>query len=143
MAFPDRRTANVVLTILFIAGVCAAVYIARRIILIFIFSILFTYLLDPVVKFLQRRSLFFRNLRGPAVVEVYVSIVILLVVVGSSFAPGAARNAVKLIDQTPLVLDRLSTGDIASDLRGKYGWSDEQEFRLRFSWRSTSSRFST
>jgi predicted PurR-regulated permease PerM len=119
MTFPDRRTANVVLTILFIAGVCAAVYFARRIILIFIFSILFTYLLDPVVKFLQRRSLFFRNLRGPTVVEVYVSIVILLVVMGSSFAPGAARNAVKLIDQTPLVLDRLSTGDIASDLRSK------------------------
>ena len=64
--------------------------------------------------------------------EVYVSIVILLVVMGSSFAPGAARNAVKLIDQTPLVLDRLSTRDIASDLRSKYGWSDEQEFRLRF-----------
>jgi predicted PurR-regulated permease PerM len=132
MAFPDRRTANVVLTTVFIAGVCAAVYCARRIILIFSFAILFTYLLDPVVKFLQRRSLFFRNLRGPAVVEVYVSIVILFVVVGYSFAPGAARNAVKLIDQTPVVLDRLSTGDIASDLRGKYGWSDEQEFRLRF-----------
>jgi len=132
MAFPDRRTAKVVLTIQFIAGVCASVYFARRIILIFIFAILFTYLLDPIVKFLQRHSLFFRNLRGPAVVEVYVSIVILLAVVGYSFAPGAARNAGKLIDQAPVVLDRLSTGDIASDLRGKYGWSEEQEFRLRF-----------
>lgn len=132
MALPDRRTANVVLTTLFIAGVCAAVYCARRIILIFIFAILFTYLLDPVVKFLQRHSLFFRNLRGPAVVEVYISIVIVFAIVGYSFAPGAARNALKLMDQTPKVLDRLSTGDIASDLRGKYGWSEEQEFRLRF-----------
>jgi len=132
MAFPDRRTANVVLTILLIAGVCAAVYCARRIILIFIFAILFTYLLDPVVKFLQRHSLFFRNLRGSAVVEVYVSIMILLAIMGYSFAPRVARNAVKLMDQTPILLDRLSTGDIASDLRGKYGWSEEQEFRLRF-----------
>jgi len=132
MAFPDRRTANVVLTTVFVVGVCAAVYCARRIVLIFIFAILFTYLLDPVVKFLQRHSLFFKSLRGPAVVEVYVSIVILLAVVGYSFAPGATRNAVKLMDQTPIVLDRLSTGDIASDLRGKYGWSEEQEFRLRF-----------
>ncbi|MBV8050423.1 MAG: AI-2E family transporter, partial [Acidobacteriaceae bacterium] len=132
MAFPDRRTANVVLTILLIAGVCASVYLARRIILIFVFAILFTYLLDPVVKFLQRHSLFFTDLRGPAVVEVYVSIVILVAAVGYSFAPGAARNVVKLIDQGPIVLDRLSTGDIASDLRGKYGWTEEQEFRLRF-----------
>src|SRR5215470_16511031 len=132
MAFPDRRTVNVVLTALLIVGVCVAVYCARRILLIFIFAILFAYLIDPVVKFLQRHSLFFRSLRGPAVVEVYVSIVILLGVVGYSFAPSAARNAVKLIDQTPVILDRLSTGDIASDLRGKYGWSEEQEFRLRF-----------
>jgi predicted PurR-regulated permease PerM len=132
LTFPDRRTANVVLTILFIAGLCAVVYCARRIILIFIFAILFTYLLNPVVKFLQRHSLFFRNLRGPAVVEVYVSIVILLAIVGYSFAPSAVRNARKLLDETPVVLDRLSTGDIASDLKGKYGWSEEQEFRLKF-----------
>jgi predicted PurR-regulated permease PerM len=103
LTFPDRRTANVVLTILFIAGLCAVVYCARRIILIFIFAILFTYLLNPVVKFLQRHSLFFRNLRGPAVVEVYVSIVILLAIVGYSFAPGAVRNARKLLDETPVV----------------------------------------
>jgi len=132
MTFPDRRAANVVLTALSIAGVCAAVYCARRILLIFVFAILFAYLIDPVVKFLQRHSLFFKNLRGPAVVEVYVSIVILLATVGYSFAPSAARNAAKLIDQTPVVLERLSTGDIASDFRDKYGWSDEQEFRLRF-----------
>jgi len=132
LTFPDRRTANVVLTILFIAGLCAVVYCARRIILIFIFAILFTYLLNPVVKLLQQHSLFFTNLRGPAVVEVYVFIVILLAIVGYSFAPGAARDARKLLDQVPVVLDRLSTGDIASDLRGKYGWSEEQELRLRF-----------
>lgn len=132
MAFPDRRTANVVLTTLFIAGVCAAAYCARRIILIFIFAIFFAYLIDPVVKFLQRHSLFFRNLRGPAVVEVYVSIVILLAPVAYSFAPGVARNTVKAMDQAPVLLDRLSTGDVATDLRGKYGWTEEQEFRLRF-----------
>jgi predicted PurR-regulated permease PerM len=93
---------------------------------------IFAYLIDPVVKFLQRHSLFFRNLRGPAVVEVYVSIVLLLALVAYCFAPGAARNTTKFIDQMPVLLDHLSTGDIAADLRGKYGWSGEQEFRLRF-----------
>jgi AI-2E family transporter len=36
------------------------------------------------------------------------------------------------MDQMPVLLDRLSTGDIAADLRGQYGWTEEQEFRLRF-----------
>jgi hypothetical protein len=51
MAFPDRRTANVVLTTVFIAGVCAAVYCARRIILIFIFAIL-----SPIYSILSLSS---------------------------------------------------------------------------------------
>jgi predicted PurR-regulated permease PerM len=132
MPFPDRRTANVVLTTLLIAGVCVAVYCARHILLIFVFAILFAYLIDPMVKFLQRHSLFFKNLRGPAVVEVYLSIVVLIAVGGYSIAPGVVRNTTKFMDQVPTLLDRLSTGDIAGDLRGKYGWSEEQEARLRF-----------
>ena len=132
MAFPDRRTANVVLTTLLVAGVCAAVYCARRILMIFAFAILFAYLIDPVVKFLQRHSLFFKSLRGPAVVEVYVSIVILVALVGYSFAPGVVRNTSKFMDQVPALMDRLSTGDIAGDLGSKYGWTEEQELRLRF-----------
>jgi predicted PurR-regulated permease PerM len=132
MALPDRRTVNVVLTTLFIIGICVAVYCARRIVLVFIFAILFAYLIDPVVKFLQRHSLFFKDLRGPAVVEVYLAFVLLIVLVAYSFAPGVARTTASLLDQLPVVLDRLSTGEIAGDLKGKYGWSEEQEFRLRF-----------
>ncbi len=131
MAFPERRTADILLTILLFAVVCVAIYTARRILLIFVFAILFTYLMDPVVKFLQRHSLFFKNLRGPAVVEVYVALVILIALLGYGFAPGLARNTVKLIDGIPVLLDGLSTGEIADELGGKYGWSDEQEFRFR------------
>ena len=131
MAFPERRTADVLLTILFFAAVCAAVYSARHIILIFVLAIFFAYLIDPVVKFLQRHSLFFRNLRGPAVVEVYLTFVILIAVLGYTLAPSVARNTVKLVDEVPVLLDGLSTGDIAAELGGKYGWSEQQEFRFR------------
>jgi predicted PurR-regulated permease PerM len=131
MAFPDRRTANVLLTSLLFGAVCIAVYSARRIILIFVFAILFAYLIDPVVKFLQRHSLFFRNLRGPAVVEVYVAFVILIALLGHGFAPSLTRNTVKLVDEIPVLLDGLSTGEIATELGGKYGWSEEQEFRFK------------
>jgi predicted PurR-regulated permease PerM len=131
MAFPDRRTANVLLTILFFGVVCAAVYSARRILLIFVFAILFAYLIDPAVKFLQRHSLLVRNLRGPAVVEVYLACMILIVLLGCEFAPSLARNTVKLVDEIPVLLDGLSSGEIATELGDKYGWSDEQEFRFK------------
>ncbi|HXZ79182.1 MAG TPA: AI-2E family transporter [Terriglobales bacterium] len=131
MSFPERRTANILMTILFFAVLCAAVYSARRIILLFVLAIFFAYLLNPVVKFLQSHSLFFRNLRGPAVVEVYLAFLILIGVLGYLFAPGAARRTVKFMDQVPVVMDGLATGNIAGDLRQKYDWSEEQEIRFR------------
>ena len=65
MSFPDRRTANVVLTILLFAAVLTVAYLARAVIVIFSFGILFAYLIDPVVQFIQRHSLLFKGLRGP------------------------------------------------------------------------------
>ena len=52
MAFPDRRTLNILLTVLLVVGVCAFAYYARRIILLFFCAIFFAYLIDPVVRFL-------------------------------------------------------------------------------------------
>ena len=131
MAFPERRTVDILLTTLFFCGICAAIYCARRILVIFIFAILFAYLINPVVQFLQRHSLFFRDLRGPAVVEVYLFFVLLVALLGYTFAPGLARNTAKGLDELPVLLNGLSSGDIATQLSGKYGWSEEQEIRFR------------
>lgn len=131
MAFPERRTVDVLLTTALLTAVGIAVYCARRIILIFVFAILFTYLIAPVVKFLQRHSLFFRNLRGPAVVEVYLALVLLLALAGYTLAPSLARSTARVLDEAPAFLNSLSTGDITSDLRGKYGWSEAQELRFK------------
>ncbi len=59
MAFPDRRTVNILMTALLFGLMLAIVYAARAIIVIFAFSILFAYLINPIVRFLQRHSLFF------------------------------------------------------------------------------------
>lgn len=63
MAFPDRRTLNVLTTTLLFAVGLVIVYVARTVIVIFAFSILFAYLINPIVRFLQSHSLFFKNLR--------------------------------------------------------------------------------
>jgi predicted PurR-regulated permease PerM len=131
MRFPDHRTLTVLLTALLVALASIVVYSARRVLLLFVFAIFFAYLINPVVKFLQRHSLFVRNLRGPAVVEVYLAFLIVIAALGYGLAPGVARRTVKLVDEVPALIDGMSTGEIATDLGGKYGWTDEQEVRLR------------
>lgn len=131
MGFPDHRTLNVVLTTLLVAGVGIVVYRAWPIILVFVLAIFFAYLINPVVKFLERHSLFFRNLRGPAVVEVYLAFLIVIAFLGYGLAPGVASRTVTLFDKVPAILDGLSTGEIATDFGKDYGWTDTQEVRLK------------
>jgi predicted PurR-regulated permease PerM len=80
---------------------------------------------------MQTYSLLFSNLRGPAVVEVYISLVLLTAGVGYAFAPTIATNTAKLVDQVPAVLDGLATGDIADQLASEYGWSEATELRFK------------
>jgi len=60
----DRRTINVLLTTLVFVLAVALVYVVRTILVLFAFSILFAYLIDPAVRVLQRYSLFFKDLKG-------------------------------------------------------------------------------
>ena len=131
MAFPDRRTADVLLTILLFAAVLAVVYLARGVIIIFVFAILFAYLIDPVVRFLQRHSLFFKNLRGPHVLEAYLALLVLIALLVHGLAPGLPGKAGKLFLRVPALTDGLMTGEIATELGGKYGWTDTQQLRLK------------
>lgn len=131
MVFLDRRTAQVLSTILQFAVVLAIVYIARAVIVIFAFAILFAYLIDPVVRFLQGHSLFFKNLRGPHVAEAYLALLIFIALMAHALAPGFLGRTGKVLQQIPALSDRLSTGEIATDMANKYGWSDAQAVRMK------------
>ena len=131
MSFPDRRTVSVFLTILLLAVVLAIVYIARGVIVVFAFSILFAYLIDPIVRFLQRHSLFFKNLRGPHILEAYLALLILIAVAVYGAAPGLPNQAGRLLKEVPTFVDSLSTGELAPKLAAKYGWSEAQGYRVR------------
>src|SRR5262249_3459607 len=92
---------------------------------------LFAYLLDPLVKWLQRHSFLFKNLRGPAVVEVYLAFLVLIAVAAHEVAPGLVWQTGQLFDEVPALLDSVSTGEIATKIGDQYGWSEAQELRLR------------
>jgi predicted PurR-regulated permease PerM len=131
MVFPDRRTAGILLTILLFALALAIVYVARSVIIIFAFSILFAYLINPIVRSLQRHSLFFKNLRGPHVLEAYLAIVVLTALCSHGLFPDFRRNAGQLLKEIPVLTDRVSSGEIASNLGSNVGWTDEQAERIR------------
>ncbi len=127
----DSRTARVLLTILAFALVLAIAYIARAVLVVFAFSILFAYLIDPVVRFLQRHSLFFKNLRGPHVVEAYLAFLGLILVLAYCLAPQVQKNGARLLNTLPSLADRVSTGQIANDLGNNFGWTDTQSGRVK------------
>jgi predicted PurR-regulated permease PerM len=131
MVFPDRRTASVLLTILLFALGLAVVYVARAVIVIFAFSILFAYLINPIVRFLQRHSLFFKNLRGPHVLEAYLALIVLTVLLSHGLFPQFRKNAGQLLAAVPTLTDRVSSGEIANNVGKNLGWADEQADQIR------------
>src|ERR1700686_2393130 len=131
MIFPDRRTASALLTILLFAIVLAVIYVARTVIIIFAFSILFAYLINPIVRFLQRHSLFFKNLRGPHVLEAYLALIVFTVLLSHGLFPQFRMNAGHLLAAVPTLRDRVSSGEIGTNLGSNLGWADEQGDQIR------------
>src|SRR5215831_16097735 len=131
MAFPDRRTLNVLLTTLLFAGAVAIVYVARTVIVIFAFSILFAYLINPIVRFLQDHSLFFKNLRGPHIAEAYLALLILLGLFVHNVAPQLVPRAERLVRDSPAMMENLYSGDIAVDMGHRNGWDEAQSLRAK------------
>ena len=131
MPLLDRQTTRILLTIVSFALVLAILYVARTVVIIFAFSILFAYLINPVVRFLQRHSLFFKNLRGPHVVEAYLAFIVLLALLFHALAPDLHKNPSRFVNQMTGLADRVSTGEIADDLGSNFGWSDGQALRIK------------
>jgi predicted PurR-regulated permease PerM len=131
MLFPDRRTVDVLLTTLLFLGICALLYSARRVILVFVVAILFAYLINPIVKFLEHHSLFSRNLRGQAVAEVYLLLLILIAVPTQTLVPGLLRQTSTLLDTAPALLGGQTTEEFVKEVGDRYGWTDVQELRLK------------
>jgi predicted PurR-regulated permease PerM len=131
MAFPDRQTSNIVLTILFYAVLLSIVYLARRVFVIFAFAIVFAYLIDPVVGFLQRHAPFFKKLRGPHILVAYVGFLVFLAIVVHGVAPDLSKHTGAVFRELPALRDELSSGELATRVAGKYQWTVEQELRLK------------
>jgi predicted PurR-regulated permease PerM len=131
MKLLDRRTLSVLLTVIVVAVVLSIVYLARAVIVIFAFSILFAYLINPHVKFLQKHSLWFKSLKGPHIFQVYLVFVVLLASVFHAFSPEFHGRPGRLVREIPTFADSVASGEIADSVGRNLGWTDAQTFRLR------------
>src|SRR5262250_2135465 len=121
MSFPDRRTLNILLTTLLFAVALAIAYVARTVIVIFAFSILFAFLINPMVRFLQKHSLLFKNLRGPHVAEAYLALLILLGLIIHSLTPQLVPRVQRFVRDSPSMMENVYSGDIAVDMGHQNG----------------------
>jgi predicted PurR-regulated permease PerM len=131
MLFPDRKTASVLLTSLLFAIVLAIVYVARTVIVIFAFAILFAYLLNPIVRFLQRHSLLFKNLRGPHVLEAYLALIVFAVFLSYALVPHFGKNVGQFVAAVSTLTDQVSSGEVANQVGNNWGWGDEPAGQAR------------
>ena len=131
MTILDRGTVKILFTTLCFILLLLAIYRARQIILIFILAILFTHLLEPVVHSLQRHSLLFRNLRGPAVVETYLAVVILVGCMIIALIPGVTRAPDTLLQNAVAALDDLGNGNVVERVGVQYGWAPSRTLQLK------------
>ena len=119
MALIDTRTARVLVTTLFFALGLGFVYVARRTLIAFLFAIFFAYLVDPAVSRLQRWT----RSRGRSIAVIYLLFVILLGILFFLVGPRTGREARRLGESWPTLLDRVNSGALAHDIGKERGWS--------------------
>jgi len=128
MSLIDRHTVRVLLTVLVFAVVLGFIWLARKPLLIFVFAMLFAYLLEPLIRWVQPRV---RNSRGLAILTVYVVGAVLLATVGLLVGPRIVDEGRKLAHAAPDLYERVTTGNIAWQFGNRWGWSRETTERAQ------------
>jgi predicted PurR-regulated permease PerM len=109
------------LTTLFFALGLGFVYIARRTLIAFLFAIFFAYLVDPAVSRVQKWT----RSRGRAIAAIYLLFIVLLGAFVFLVGSRTEREARRLSESWPTLLDRVTSGDLAHDIGRERGWSGE------------------
>ena len=119
MLLADSRTARVLITVLLFALGLGFLYVARVTLIAFLFAIFFAYLMSPLVNHLDR---LLRG-RGRAIAVIYTCLLALVVVFFVVVGPKVTREGGKLGQSLPVLLGRLSSGQLAAQLGEQHGWS--------------------
>jgi predicted PurR-regulated permease PerM len=115
----EPRAARVLTTTLLFALGLGFLYVARHTLIAFLFAILFAYLVDPAVSRVQRWT----RSRGIAIAIIYLVLVGLLALFFFFVGPRIGRQAQRLSQALPSMLDQVGSGNIAVTIGLEHGWS--------------------
>ena len=126
----DDRTGNVVTTVALFLVAAAILYLARGAFFILLLSLLFAYLLEPAVTFVQEHSRLSRKNRTVAIAQVYLIGALVLGSLGYEFGPHLVAQMKNLNAAVPEILQNLSSGRAAADLGAKHGLNLGEQQRI-------------
>jgi predicted PurR-regulated permease PerM len=127
MALIDARTSRVLFTTVLFAMGLGFLYVARRTLVAFLFAIFFAYLMEPAVSRLEK---LLRG-RGRAIAAIYFLLLIGVALFFFFVGPRIGREAARLGQALPSLLNRLSTGSIVHEIGQEHGWSLNTQDRFR------------
>jgi predicted PurR-regulated permease PerM len=123
----DAKTARVLFTILVFVLFLAFLRGARETLTLFLFAILFAYLVDPVISYLQRPL----HGRMKAIAAFYFLFTGILLCVGFFIAPHVLGEARSLVTNLPALVDRLITGQFIVTLGHNHGCDNNRALQIR------------
>jgi predicted PurR-regulated permease PerM len=127
----DDRAGNVMTTVVIFAVAASILYLARGAFFVLLLSLLFAYLLEPSVTFLQHHSRLGRKSRTWAIAQVYLAAFFVLGGLGYEFGPllnGQLRNFNAVL---PQILHGLSNGNAAAGIGTEHSLSPVEQQRIR------------
>lgn len=119
MAVIDARAARILITTLLFALGLGFLYVARHTLFAFLFAILFAYLVDPAVSRMERWT----RSRGIAIAVIYLLVLGLLAMFFFFVGPRIGRQAHRLAQTLPSMLDQIGSGNIAVTIGIEHHWS--------------------
>ena len=127
----DHRAGNVVTTVALFLVAAAVLYLARSAFFVLLLSLLFAYLLEPTVVWVQQHSRLGQNDRTRAIAQVYLIGTLLLGSLTWEFGPHLVAQVKNLNAAVPEILQGLSSGRTAADLGARHGLSAAQQQKIQ------------
>jgi predicted PurR-regulated permease PerM len=126
----DDRTGNVVTTVVLFLVAATIIYLARGAFFILLLSLLFAYLLEPMVTLAQQHSWLSRKNRGWAIAQVYLLGTLALGSLGYEFGPHLVAQIRILNAAVPEIIQNLSSDQVGVDDGAKHGLTTAQQRRM-------------